>query len=89
MDDEAISLTMSHDGRFFATGGTAAIVKLWGYDGPSLIAEGFGHSGVIKDLRYASRAKHSESVLRPHGSSLYPLRSRILEFHLVVRIISC
>lgn len=52
MDDEAISLAMSHNGRFFATGGTAAIVKLWGYDGPSLIAESFGHSGVIKDLRY-------------------------------------
>ena len=53
MDDEALSLAVSHDGRFFATGGTAAVVKLWRYDGAVLVAEGKGHSGAITDLRCA------------------------------------
>lgn len=51
MDDEALSLAVSHDGRFFATGGTAAIVKLWGYDNAELLYEGTGHSGPITGLR--------------------------------------
>lgn len=53
MDDEALSLAVSHDGRYFATGGTAAVVKLWSYDGGDLVFEGKGHSGVITGLRYA------------------------------------
>lgn len=55
MDDEALALAVSHNGRYFATGGTAAIVKLWGYEKADLIFEGTGHSGAIKDLRSAAR----------------------------------
>lgn len=51
MNDEALALAMSHDGRFFATGGSAAIVKLWKYDNADLVFEGNGHSGVITGLR--------------------------------------
>lgn len=51
MDDEGISLAISHDGRYFATGGTAAIIKLWSYDGADLLFEGTGHSGTITGIK--------------------------------------
>lgn len=51
MDDEGLSLAVSHNGRFVATGGSAAVVKLWGYDAADLIFEGVGHSGAITGLR--------------------------------------
>ena len=51
MDDEGLSLAVSHNGQYFATGGAAAVVKLWGYDDANLIFEGTGHSGVITGLR--------------------------------------
>lgn len=51
MNDEALALAVSHDGRYFATGGTAAVVKLWAYEGVDLISEGRGHSGMIIALR--------------------------------------
>lgn len=54
MDDEGLSLAMSHNGRYIATGGSAAVVKLWGYDAANLIFEGKGHSGAIAGLRYAA-----------------------------------
>lgn len=54
MDDEGLSLAVSHNGRYIATGGSAAVVKLWGYEGADLIFEGTGHSGAITGLRYAS-----------------------------------
>lgn len=47
---------MSHNGRYVATGGSAAVVKLWAYDTVDLIFEGTGHSGAIAGLRLA--AKH-------------------------------
>lgn len=51
MDDEGLCLAVSHDGRYFATGGTAAVVKLWRYDNANLISEGTGHSENITGLR--------------------------------------
>lgn len=51
MNDEALALAVSHDGRYFATGGTAAIVKLWNYEDAALVFEGTGHSGFITGLR--------------------------------------
>ncbi len=54
MDDEGLSLAMSHNGRYIATGGSAAVVKLWGYDAADLIFEGKGHSGAIAGLRYTA-----------------------------------
>ena len=52
MDDEGLSLAVSHNGRYIASGGSAAIVKLWGYDAADLIFAGKGHSGAITGLRY-------------------------------------
>lgn len=54
MDDEGLSLAVSHNGRYVATGGSATIVKLWGYEAADLIFEGAGHSGAIAGLRYAA-----------------------------------
>lgn len=54
MDDEGLSLAVSHNGQYFATGGAAAVVKLWGYEDASLIFEGTGHSGAITGLRQVS-----------------------------------
>lgn len=51
MDDEGLSLAVSHNGRYIATGGSAAVVKLWGYEAANLIFEGVGHSGAIAGLR--------------------------------------
>lgn len=55
MDDEGLSLAVSHNGQYFATGGAAAVVKLWGYEDANLIFEGTGHSGVITGLRQVYR----------------------------------
>lgn len=51
MDDEGLSLAVSHNGRFVATGGSAAVVKLWGHETADLIFEGVGHSSAITGLR--------------------------------------
>ena len=51
MDDEGLSLAISHNGKYIATGGSATVVKLWGFDAADLIFEGKGHSGAIAGVR--------------------------------------
>lgn len=63
MDDEGLSLAVSHDGKYFATGGAAAVVKLWRYDDAHLIFEGTGHSGVITGLRQVAQQVPVEKLL--------------------------
>lgn len=59
MNDEALSVAVSHNGLYVATGGTATVVKLWKFNGAELILEGAGHSGTITGLRQARRATRS------------------------------
>lgn len=51
MDDEGLSLAVSHNGKYIATGGSATVVKLWGFEAADLIFEGKGHSGAIAGVR--------------------------------------
>lgn len=64
MDDEGLSLAVSHNGKYVATGGSAAVVKLWGFDAADLIFEGKGHSGAIAGVRYAAERNKQN---RTHG----------------------
>lgn len=73
MDDEGLSLAVSHNGQYFATGGAAAVVKLWGYDEANLIFEGTGHSGVITGLRQVPQQVLVEEAAAAAAAETYML----------------
>jgi len=50
-DGEATCICLTNGGTYFATGGTDQQVKLWTTDGGQLLAEGTGHSAVIKCIK--------------------------------------
>ena len=44
---------MSHDGRFFASGGTNQVVRVWDVKEGKILGEGFGHSNSITSLAFS------------------------------------
>eukprot|EP01038_Epipyxis_sp_PR26KG_P004495 gene4495-6351_t len=66
-NDEAKSITMSRDGKWIATGGSAGIVRLWEFqlnESPplKLISESSGHSRGISSLSFSNDDKQIVSV---------------------------
>ncbi|KAL4432056.1 hypothetical protein ABPG74_017792 [Tetrahymena malaccensis] len=51
--DECMSLHLSSDGRYFVTGGSEQIVKIWDFATGKLIAQGRGHSGCINTVSFS------------------------------------
>lgn len=56
-DDELQSITLSKDGKYFATGGTLGIVRIWETAAQKVIAEAKAHSGVITSVTFAPDCK--------------------------------
>lgn len=55
--DECMGLAISHDGRYFATGGSEQIVRLWDLAAGKVLAEGTGHSGCINTVAFSADDK--------------------------------
>ena len=51
--DEIMALAVSHDGRFFATGGAKEVVRIWEVETMAMVAEGNGHSDLITCIAWA------------------------------------
>ena len=51
--DEITALAVSHDGRYFATGGTKEVIRIWDVQSMALVAEGHGHSNTISCIAWA------------------------------------
>jgi len=62
LDDEAMSIALSHDGRLFATAGTAKLIKLWDFNTLELLAVAEGHSDLINDLQFSPDDRQIISV---------------------------
>jgi WD40 repeat protein len=62
LDDEAMSIALSHDGKLFATAGTAMLIKLWDFNTLELLAVGEGHSGLVNDLQFSPDDRQIVSV---------------------------
>lgn len=59
---ELNSLSISPDGRFFATGGNDRILKVWDYDRGECVAVGLAHSCSITKVRVSPDGKTIVSV---------------------------
>jgi len=53
LGDEAMTISLSHDGQLFATAGTAQLLKLWDFHTLELLAVGRGHSGNVNDIKFS------------------------------------
>lgn len=62
MDDEGMSVAMSHSGRYVVTGGTRQLVKLWEYPSLRRVGEYQGHSGTINHVRFSPDDRQIISV---------------------------
>lgn len=51
--DEIYDISASHDGKYFATGGSQQIVRLWDVASGQIMAEERGHSGAINSLEFS------------------------------------
>eukprot|EP00762_Andalucia_godoyi_P002084 ANDGO_02593.mRNA.1 Cilia- and flagella-associated protein 52 len=61
-DHEASTVSLSHDNRFFATGGTDQVVRLWDTRTGRVLNEGPGHSGTICRVRFSPDDRQLVSV---------------------------
>ncbi|EGR30971.1 WD40 repeat protein [Ichthyophthirius multifiliis] len=52
-DDECMCLHLSNNGKYFATGGSQQVVKIWEFSTGKLVGEGKGHSGTINTVCFS------------------------------------
>jgi len=62
LGSEQECVSISADGRLFATGGADRKVRLFTFEDQQLVAEGIGHSGVVKHLAFSPDTKQIVSV---------------------------
>lgn len=60
--DELFCITISPDGKYFATGGSLGIVRVWEYGSGKCLSENKGHSGTVVCIRYAPDGKQIVST---------------------------
>lgn len=51
--DECNALAMSHSGRYFVSGGSNQVVRLWDVREGKILGEGYGHSNSITSLAFS------------------------------------
>ncbi len=73
--DEGRTIAMSHDGRYFATGGTACVVRLWDYDSAKVISTGVGHSSTITSIAFSPDDKQIVSVGEDGGVYIWSVEA--------------
>lgn len=61
-DGEATCICLTNGGTYFTTGGTDQQVKLWTTDGGRLLADGIGHSAVVKCIKVSPDDRQIISV---------------------------
>lgn len=71
VDEEVLSLSMSHDDRYLATGGTGQVVKVWDIDSAEVVSVGTGHSREIKRLSFSPDGKQVVSVGLDHAALVW------------------
>lgn len=55
--DECFSLAVSHNGKYFVTGGSEQVVRLWDVASGRVLEEGTGHSGTINTVAFSADDK--------------------------------
>lgn len=50
-------LAINSTGEYFVSAGTDCVVKLWNYEYGEVVAQGFGHAGVITSCKYSPDSK--------------------------------
>ena len=55
--DECFALNISHNGKYFASGGTNQIVRIWDLRMGKILGEGYGHSNCITSLAWSDDDK--------------------------------
>eukprot|EP01041_Mallomonas_annulata_P006524 gene6524-13197_t len=60
--DEALSVVLSHDGRLIATGGSAGMLSVWGYESGEQIFRGISHTGNINSIAFSPDDKQVDLV---------------------------
>jgi len=73
LDDEAIAIAISHDGKVLATAGSAQLVKIFDVNTFDLLAVGEGHSGLITDLKFSPDDRQVVSVGEDGGVFIWNL----------------
>ncbi|KRX10889.1 WD40-repeat-containing domain [Pseudocohnilembus persalinus] len=53
VQDEVMDLSISHDGKYFVTGGTEEVVKVWDIQSGQIVGKGQGHSGPINSVAFS------------------------------------
>lgn len=71
--DECFALSISHDGKYFATGGSEQIVRLWDMGTGKILSEGSGHSGCINSISFSADDKQMVSAGRDGSILLWNL----------------
>ena len=51
--DELLSICVSHNNKYFATGGTLGIVRIYDFSNGSFVAECKAHSSIITCVKFA------------------------------------
>lgn len=60
--DELFYITASPDGKYFATGGSLGIVRVWDFSSGACLSEQKGHSGAIACVRFSPDGKQIVST---------------------------
>jgi WD40 repeat protein len=60
--DELFAIAISIDGRYFVTGGSLGIVRLWEYSTGRCVSEQKGHSNAIVCVRFSPDGKQIVST---------------------------
>jgi len=67
LDEEVMSVSLSPDDRYLATGGTGQVVKLWDVNAGREMSSATGHSRVVQKLSFSPDGKQLVSVGFDHS----------------------
>jgi WD40 repeat protein len=75
LDEEVMSVSLSPDNRYLATGGTGMVVKLWDTNSGGEVSRSSGHSRSIQKLSFSPDGKQIVSVAHDHAVLVWNMYS--------------